>query len=424
MTLNKSRLRISAAIAAAFIAGSGLSITASSFAENSEADPSTAIKAVQATLPSVAILGQKKGPADTTEVFIQVPGVLNMQSVYVLGDGESVISGVYVPPIDNGFPGAQLTLPDGSATMNPRAPRAGLNEMNQVLGISSEDGAGEEVATLDQAPVNEAFSVPAIPESDSQGAGEVRPAAAEPTTHRPDAASTAVPRSTATAPVEVAVRAPAPDVAAATEQNDEALINSLQDVAQSGAFSSFVSHMLDSDSDIDAIRQLNGSPAQPQAYLDLVASLPAIVQGNAGKRIYALFDPNCSVCHRYYNEVSAQIAIGKVEVHWIPAIVFPDNRSSLTASAALMAEMKREDGDALAMLDMIMTSSGYSERIDSAPNVDRLVPYFDSVAKNTAVMAMARAETPLLVFENSAGKLSISPGIPGDGYLEMVKSES
>ncbi|MFB2350891.1 hypothetical protein, partial [Priestia megaterium] len=85
-------------------------------------DPKVAIRAVQNTLPSVAIIGQKAGPSGTTEVFIQVPGVLNMQSVYVLSDGKTVISGVVVPPVENGFPGGALTLPDGNASVNPRQP--------------------------------------------------------------------------------------------------------------------------------------------------------------------------------------------------------------------------------------------------------------------------------------------------------------
>ena len=40
--------------------------------------PTSAVEAVRDRLPQVAILGEKEAPAGMTEVFIQVPGVLNM----------------------------------------------------------------------------------------------------------------------------------------------------------------------------------------------------------------------------------------------------------------------------------------------------------------------------------------------------------
>ena len=417
---NTTRLR-AGLLVAAMTFGTVSSLTASSvvMAEASVADPKIAIRAVQATLPSVAILGQKAGPSDTTEVFIQVPGVLNMQSVYVLGDGRTVISGVVVPPIENGFPGSQLKLPDGNASVDPRAPRSGVDQLNDVLGMGN--GAESNYANKATASSGERrFAVPELPrvrENQSFVSGKVirfpKTETAEPTS---------APAVAAEEPGSG--NAPAPKAANDIANGGEILIESLADIAQSGAFSRVVGYMLENDSDIDALRNLSDQKVQQAGYLELVESRPAIVQGNSDRKVYALFDPNCPVCHRYYNEVSALVVSGQLEVHWIPAIVFPDNRSSLTASAALLAETQREGGDPKAMLEKVMTSDGYIQKIDSAPNVDRLVPYLDSVVKNTAVMAMARAETPLLVFKNVDGDLSISPGIPQVGYEKLIKNGS
>ncbi|OLF81919.1 hypothetical protein AWH63_10275 [Marinobacter sp. C18] len=406
--------------------GSATGFSSLAVAAQSAADPKVAIRAVQATLPSVAILGQKEGPAGTTEVFIQVPGVLNMQSVYVLQDGKTVISGVVVPPIENGFPGAQLSLPNGQASVDPRAPRADVNEINDVLGMGDAQQTRTHKLkgndTIHKAQQKElSYEVPKLPKEEA--ARDIASVTSGTVQRLPE------PSEPAPAP-EVAVEengsgtAPAPTNTGLQEQNGEILIESLDDVAESGSFSRVVGAMLERDRDIEAIRNLTEKEAQQQGYLDLVQSRPAIVQGKANKRVYAIFDPNCPVCHRYYDEVSALTNSGQLEVHWIPAIVFPDERSSLTASAALLAETQRQGGDPLGMLDKVMTQEGFTSKIDSAPNVDRLVPYLDGVVKNTAVMAMARAETPLLVFENVEGELTISPGIPSTGYESIIKSDS
>lgn len=398
----------------------GLSLGAG-FAAADAVDSKTAIRAVQATLPSVAIIGQKAGPSDTVEVFIQVPGVLNMQSVYVLDDGKTVISGVVVPPIENGYPGAALSLPSGEATVDPRAPRRGAQQLNDVLGLTppaASDAAGSAGANAENN-----FSVPAAPTARSTSAGSDGVGAGAQTVGGEVAAQTA---GAAQSPQAEASSEGAPSPSRnvdGIESDGGILIESLQDVAQSGAFSKVVGHALENDEDIKKVKDQAGSPDQKTAYLDLVKSLPAIVQGDSARKVYVMFDPNCPVCHRYYREAKALVDVGQLEIHWIPSIVFADNRSSLTASAALLAETQRAEGDPLSMLRQVMTTNTYAGRIDAAPNVDRLVPYLDAVVKNTAVMAMARAETPLLVFESTSGDLTISPGIPRDGYHEMIRKE-
>jgi len=377
-------------------------------------DPAIAIRAVQATLPSVAILGQKDGPAGSTEVFIQVPGVLNMQSVYVLQDGKTVISGVIVPPIKNGFPGGQLELPSGQASVDPRAPRKNVEQVNQVLGVAP---ASEPIAT----PRNETFSVPELPREEpvqqTETVQEV-PAPALTANERADAAERAQRTSTANA------SAPASPQPKAADSNNDRVIESLGDLAETGSFSDAVRTKLANDPDITFLRGLAGQDDQPTEYLNLVKTLPAVTQGDAEKSIYVMFDPNCPVCHRYYAELQPMVNSGVLEVHWIPAIVFSDDRSSLTASAALLAELQREGGNPGDMLKAMMTERDFTAKIDSAPNVDRLVPYLDPVVKNTALMAMVRATTPLVVFENTQGELAVNAGIPDPGYESLIRSDN
>lgn len=395
-------------------------------AGGAEVTRSAAIKAVQGTLPSVAILGQKAGPANTVEVFIQVPGVLNMQSVYVLGDGKTVISGVIVPPIADGFPGSAITLPDGNATVDPRAPRANASDLNRVLGIGGQPQPSSkpspDVVTNSSASGSVAVPSPSTAITQKEASDKVassQPSPAGTAAGAPDADASGAAGSAVPSPAVKGVAKSSPQGA----DNEDILIESLDDVADTGAFSRLVSHALANDPDVGDLRTLAGKPEQSSAYLEVVRSLPAIVQGNSDRKVYVMFDPNCPVCHAYYDEVALEAKGGQVEIHWIPAIVFPDDRSSLTASAALLAETFNDDGRPLELLDAIMTDDAVTAEIDSAPGVDKLVPYLGMVVKSTAVMAMARAETPLIVFENTKGELAISPGIPKPGYLSLVNRE-
>lgn len=390
-------------------------------------NPRAVVNAVHSTLPSVAILGQKRGPSGTTEVFIQVPGVLNMQSVYVLSDMKTVISGVVVPPIENGFPGAQLSLPSGEATVNPRSPRKNLNDVNTVLGTEQ----GSSALAAHSMPATASAPVP-VPGPASFEAGDGAVARASESGADANASDALATRSAPSAETNAAGAAASSSdkqvggVKSATPSPAEEplVIETLGDVANSATFGRMVTAVVQHDEDIEHVRAQEDGDGKRQAYLDLVRSLPAVVQGSSDRKIYVMFDPNCPVCHRYYDDVALEVEAGMLEVHWIPAIVFPDKRSSLTASAALLAELMREDGDAGAMLKAVMQEDGYIEAIDGSPGVKRLALYLDSVVKGTAVMTMARAETPLIIFEGKAGELVISPGIPKPGYTSLIKRKT
>lgn len=414
------------------------------------------VAAVVRALPSVAVLGEKEGPGGTMEVFIQVPGVLNMQSVYVLPDQETVISGVVVEPLSGtGFPGGAIELPTGEVTVNPYDPRENSGDILRALGGSPEAPVVVSESNRIPAPPSVDRPIPAprvspdAPYSGSQGwevdeqgnplprgpgpdertmggasAGHAAPQATPAATATPSAQ---VPAPVADAPVsasnqkpEVAQKIKEPTVK--EYRGDEPMvIESIDSLVGSAPFGGAVRHILAKDQDIDAVRKQESAENQQGAYLDLVKQLPAIIQGSGPRHLYVMFDPNCPVCHRYYQQVQGDIATNRVTVHWIPTIVFPDNRSSLTVASALLAEVDSKGGsEASGMLQRVMTEQGYIDLVDQSDRVNGLTPYLESVAKNTAVMAMAKAETPLLIFETAQGGLSISGGIPADGYITMI----
>ncbi|EAZ98170.1 hypothetical protein MELB17_09808 [Marinobacter sp. ELB17] len=188
-------------------------------------------------------------------------------------------------------------------------------------------------------------------------------------------------------------------------------------------FGPTVKRVLDTDPDIDAVRNMESPRELQDAYYELVKGLPAIVQGSGPRHIYVMFDPNCPVCHTYYSQVSNDVASGRVTVHWLPAIIFADQRSSLTVSAALAASVNSDDGG-VGMLKRVMTEPGFINAIDQSDRVPALTPFMEPVLKNTAVMAMAKAETPLLIFQTSEGGLSISGGIPVGGYIGTIGAKN
>jgi protein-disulfide isomerase len=410
----------------------------------SQKDKVSAIKAVQNTLPSVAVLGQKAGPSDTIEVFIQVPGVLNMQSVYVLSDRSSVISGVVIPPISGSYPGGQLELPTGQATVDPRQPRTNMNQFNQVLGIDAPSQAANAPGSVPSPSGKMSPAAPTPPPSTSPAAIPMPPNTTTSFNEGRDGTipndfvvkdrgaqsgySTASNQLTAAA-ADVPATVSASSVGLApSEANMQSreyrskVIESLSDVNGSRAFGAAVNVMLDQDKEIQNLRGLSADPeAQRAEFLGLVKTLPAVIQGSSDRKVFVMFDPNCPVCHRYYAESLADVNAGRLEIHWIPSIVFPDNRSSITSSAALIAELDRDDGDAPGMLRNMMTRGDFTSMVDRSPGVDRLVPYLDPVVKNTALMSIADPATPLVIFEHKVQGLAIVTGVPDDGYIDLIE---
>lgn len=441
--------------------------TAEAVGQEARPGISPAISAVLNALPSVAILGEKDGPGSTTEVFIQVPGVLNMQSVYVLSDNKTVISGIVVEPVERiGFPGRSVEQPTGKASVNPLEPRTDAARMAATIGATQpapslspkasiptpgdtvkqipapNDVAGEvpvpsQEDSVNPAPNSVATSVipePPAPEAKRSFSVNGKSGSAGTRTSSPSVA--AVPESSA--PPEASPRASAqqqsaPSVSSGQPKHvamsqgtvknyngDEPfIIDSIDSMVGSGPFGKAVRHMLKNDTDIDEVRQQSNAKQQQQAYYDLIASLPAITQGSGPREVYVMFDPNCPVCHAYYKDVITDIKNGRLTVHWIPVIVFPDERSSLTTAAAILAAIDRGEG-AGNILHNAMTEPGYTAKVDQSDRVKALTPYFESVVKNTSVMAMSKAETPLLVFQNTDGNLVINGGIPQDGYISMI----
>lgn len=412
---------------------------------------STTIAAVVRALPSVAVLGEKEGPSGTTEVFIQVAGILNMQSVYVLSDNKTVISGVVVEPLSgSGFPGGALERPTGKATVDPSAPRDGVQGMIDALGGARGDEQSRRSQTasipapasapkprVDQVSTRQGYEVdqhgeridvpaPSLPSPKASGSSQVYDSSRvpspqgpatqaltglSPTVPAPDAANSMRPATNSGAPQE--------DFVAEFKGGEPLVFDSIDSMVGSASFGQVVRKILDEDRDIDAVRQKGDAGAQQDAYYDLVTRLPAVIQGQGPRHLYVMFDPNCPVCHRYYAEVYQEVQANRVTVHWIPVIVFPDERSSLSVSAALAAEIDNGN-DAQEMLHRVMTEQGYIDKLDQSDRVSGLAPYVESVAKNTSVMAMAKAETPLIVFMSNDDQLSISGGIPSPGYIGMI----
>jgi hypothetical protein len=453
--------------------------------------PDSAAEAVVQRLPQVAVIGQKEGPAGTTEVFIQVPGVMNMQSVYVLSDGKTVISGFVLPDMEKGgVPGGQLEMPTGQPSVNPSEQREGLDDLltlirqnpemrDQVLALAGANASGsggnapatntaaDELPSPEAPAANNVVNEPVVADSSELPAPSPAPKAS-PTSEPKPAATPSVPSpsvvdrapnvpqvpaangsgsgseseavpdrtsqaSAAAAPSVPSPRTPEPTTNSPQAGNDESQavdsntgsLDKLTIVDLDGApeFSAYLKKMLTgADPEIDSIRSLTDPQSQQAAYLNYVKERPAIIQGDGPRHLYVLFDPNCPVCHQYYDQVTPKVERGQLTVHWIPAVVFPDRRSSVTASAQLLSLVKGGYQDqALQMLENAMQSQGYTQTLDNHYSDDQHAHALEGVVRGSATMAMARPETPLIVYETEDGSLSMRTGLPLPGYEMEVK---
>jgi len=356
---------------------------------------SKAMRAVSMALPSVVIIGESPGPADTTIVLVHVSGSADVTPLYVLGDNKTVISGSVIQPV----------APIRAATVAV-SKRPEVNQVEPGLSASVPAPASPEVSSP---PTEIPAPGPSKQVDTKKGTDSVVEIPAPPAPVKPDVVAD-----------DVQSPGDAPDRKVAAAEADPAiLIDSIESMVGGDVFGTAVKRVLDTDPDIDAVRNMESPRELQEAYYKLVKGLPAIIQGSGPRHIYVMFDPNCPVCHTYYSQVSNDVASGRVTVHWLPAIIFADQRSSLTVSAALAASVNSDDGG-VGMLKRVMTEPGFINSIDQSDRVPALTPFMEPVLKNTAVMAMAKAETPLLIFQTSEGDLSISGGIPVGGYIGTI----
>lgn len=387
-------------------------------------DP-TPVQAVMDKLPQVAIIGQKQGPAETTEVFIQVPGILNMQSVYVLSDNETVISGFIIPETlsGSGVPGGQIELPTGQPTVDPRAPRAHRQQIMSMAGRTSTPNAQQAPATPQQPPAPKIAPEPIPSGADTSGAAPVpvpMPAPKVPQkqsdqTHEQDSH------------IDLPGDSTAPESVDSTDQHRQTNTDYLKisDLFGRTKFRNALSSALSTRDELVSVKQVESDQGQQKAYLNLVRSLPSITQGSGPKQLYVLFDPNCPVCHAYYKDVAMAANAGRVTVNWIPTTIFPEQAGSITAGARLL-DVLGSDGlkAASQTLNRMMTQPGYVAKMDQAfSDSPTTAKHLRQIVTNTGALVMARAETPLIVFESVDGELVVDSGIPQGGYLNTVKSE-
>lgn len=430
--------------------------------------PDSAAEAVVQRLPQVAVIGEKAGPAGTTEVFIQVPGVMNMQSVYVLSDGKTVISGFVLPDMERGgVPGGQLTMPDGKPSVNASAPRQDLEQLltlirdnrevrDQVMAFAeaSEGGAGTAGSDRSEGGMELPSPVPAPAANEKSntrteptvsGAAELpEPSSVASQDNAASESQEVAEESAPSVPEIPAVSQPAVPPVVASRDSDGASVPSPQpreaqektvdtedgntgdltisDVAGAAAFGNHLKNMLINDAEIEAIRSITEPEEQQQAYLDYVKGRPAITQGSGPRHLYVLFDVNCPVCHKYYQQIKPKVDRGQLTVHWIPVVIFPDQRSSLTAGAQMLSLVEGgHQEQALQMLDNAMMSQGYAQVLDDHYSDEQHAHSLEGVIRGSATMAMAKPETPLIVFETEDGALSMRTGIPTPGYEMEVK---
>jgi len=405
----------------------------------------TPVQAVMDKLPQVAIIGQKPGPGETTEVYIQVPGVLNMQSVYVLKDNETVISGFILPdiPKGSGVPGGQLELPTGQPSVDPRTPRKNREQVMSMSGqvpdvLRPSDPSSSGQPSVEQPQTQTRQQASSVPAPAAQNNPVPVPAPAPSSVSQTPVPSPSVSRSPSEQPVTA--QPATPEVAGPVSQGAEGTTQSsndkqspaeadgnylqVADLFGKAAFRNALSTTLNNNEDLVSVKTVQGEQSQQTAYLNLIKSLPAIKQGEGPRQLYVLFDPNCPVCHRYYDYVKNDVNAGRVTVNWIPVTIFPDRRSSITAGAELLETLDSLGQIAASdTLTGMMTKPGFINELGSRftdSNVNS--GYLEQVVTNTGALVMARAETPLIVFEGTEGQLVVEAGIPQGGYLNTVKS--
>ena len=138
-----------------------------------------------------------------------------------------------------------------------------------------------------------------------------------------------------------------------------------------------------------------------------------IIEGAArAPRIYAIIDPNCSFCYRFYHMAEPLIAAGRLQVRWV-LVGFLESTSQARAAAILTAPQPQ----AALRID--------EDRFDVAKEHGGIAPARD-ITPATATVLKAHLDamddvggtgTPTLVFLKPDGHWSVEVGLPPQNWL-------
>ena len=159
-----------------------------------------------------------------------------------------------------------------------------------------------------------------------------------------------------------------------------------------------------------------------------VASLDWFAQGSAKApgKVYIIIDPNCSYCHKMYQEIEPLVKANKVQVRWIPVgFLRPD---SAGMSAKILSGKTDKEKVALfeqnenKFKDAVEHGGLTPLKADSKDKAD--VAAFAGVKKNTAFFSkFGFGGTPTILYKDQTGTPKFMPGfVEGEALTKLLNS--
>jgi|GEM_PF-6965933 len=153
----------------------------------------------------------------------------------------------------------------------------------------------------------------------------------------------------------------------------------------------------------------------PEALTQGISELPSISHGSGEQVVYALVDPNCGYCKRFYQKVEQQMASGQfdgVTVKYLPVGIL--SQDSKFKAEAIMSLPVEERFDA-------MESAIVNQPINMATKPDGV----SAVAQNKAFYD----QFPFIggvpfVLTQLDGEWKMNPGLPNDAFFRDVAASA
>ncbi|MDH4133628.1 MAG: thioredoxin fold domain-containing protein [Gammaproteobacteria bacterium] len=138
--------------------------------------------------------------------------------------------------------------------------------------------------------------------------------------------------------------------------------------------------------------------------------------GQSKHVIYVFFDPNCPYCHKLYENLRDAVALGDVELRWIPVGI---SRESSLGKAAAMLEAKSPI-DAFHYNEQHFTFDGGKFgglEEEPLPKKETLQKLADNL---TLLKKAGTLAVPAMLFRTQDGTVRYVPGAPPIEVLENI----
>lgn len=159
------------------------------------------------------------------------------------------------------------------------------------------------------------------------------------------------------------------------------------------------------------------APAKAAAAYKQIGSVDYVTDGknSAAHKIYAIADPNCIFCHRFYQETRSYVKDGQLQIRWILGGLLKPSSKGKAASILGAKDPMAAFAENEAKFDESNEEGGIKAMSDIPADVAAKIKANSNFMINNQFL-----QTPTMLYKNSSGTAQLFTGLPKGKQLKAL----